>query len=260
MDPYLEHAGLWPGVHHGLIAGMHEQLNATLPPEFVADVGERVYLIQPDRTRYPDVVVLQTRPRLTPAGGSGSAVLAEPIDTPWFISAMDDAVREPFIQVISATEPERVVTVIEVLSPANKARGSESRRKYLAKQEELLASDVSLLEVDLLLGGDHTVPAPIDYLREQGRWDYLASLHRAGGGWEFQVWPMRIQERLARIAVPLTAGYSDVVLDLQSVFDRTYDTGRYACRVDYSQPPPHPFPTDAAEWAEALLREQGLRA
>ncbi|MGH3577865.1 MAG: DUF4058 family protein, partial [Mycobacterium sp.] len=54
--------------------------------------------------------------------------------------------------------------VIEVLSPANKAAGSEGRRLYLAKQRQLLESQTHLLEIDVLRQGEHTAAPPLDWL------------------------------------------------------------------------------------------------
>jgi hypothetical protein len=50
-----------------------------------------------------------------------------------------------------------------------------------------------------------------------------------------------------------------VVLELQPVFDRCYDEGPYARRVDYRREPPVPLTRADAEWADQLLRERGLR-
>ena len=53
-------------------------------------------------------------------------------------------------------EGERLVTVIEVLSLANKTPGEKGRELYLEKQREVLGSPVHLVEIDLLRGGEHT--------------------------------------------------------------------------------------------------------
>ena len=67
MDPYLEHPALWPGTHQGLITYIHEALNALLPPGFAASMNERIYVVQPGRSIYPDVAVLEH----PPAAGRG---------------------------------------------------------------------------------------------------------------------------------------------------------------------------------------------
>lgn len=59
MDPYLEEPILWPGLHQRLITHIGDTLNALMPPRYVADIGERLYVVQPEHSVYPDVVVLQ---------------------------------------------------------------------------------------------------------------------------------------------------------------------------------------------------------
>ena len=45
-------------------------------------------------------------------------------------------------------QSDRVVTVVELLSPANK-RNSDDREAYLAKRNEYLAIGTNLVEIDL---------------------------------------------------------------------------------------------------------------
>ncbi len=59
MDPYLENPVLWSGVHQRLITRIADTLNGIMPPRYVADIGERGYILQPERSVYPDVVVLE---------------------------------------------------------------------------------------------------------------------------------------------------------------------------------------------------------
>jgi hypothetical protein len=51
----------------------------------------------------------------------------------------------------------------------------------------------------------------------------------------------------------------DIVLDLQTVLDQTYDRGNYARKTDYRQEPEPPLRPEDAAWADTLLREKGLR-
>jgi len=51
----------------------------------------------------------------------------------------------------------------------------------------------------------------------------------------------------------------DVVLDIQWVFNRCYDLGRYGLDIDYTQPPPVPLTDEEKAWLEKLLQEKGLR-
>jgi hypothetical protein len=74
----------------------------------------------------------------------------------------------------------RVITVVELLSPSNKAAGSSGRQKYVTKQNEVLAGPTHLLEIDLLRQGQHTVVAPRESLVRRMPFDYLVSLSRGG--------------------------------------------------------------------------------
>src|SRR5947199_6591743 len=91
------------------------------------------------------------------------------------------------------------------------------------------------------------------------RFDYLACVSRAGDRAQVEVYAVTLRERLPRIAIPLRGPDADVVLDLPAIFAHCYDNGAYAVRVDYDQPPPEPFRRDDEAWADALLRNAGLR-
>jgi hypothetical protein len=65
-------------------------------------------------------------------------------------------------------------------------------------------------------------------------------------------------ERLPAIAIPLRQTDRDVPLDLQSLIDQCYESAEYD-DIDYHQEPDPPLSRDDAEWADALLREQGFR-
>lgn len=260
MDPYLEHPALFPGVHQGLIAVARAALNTLLPQHYVADIGERVYIIQPERDIYPDVVILEypsVKPSMEQSATGTSATMVS--DPPWVVTYHPVEMREVFIEILSVGDDSRVITVIEVLSPSNKAAGSAGRQPYLAKQQELFESPTHLIEIDLLRRGEHTVVAPRERLLRRGQWDYLVCLHRGGQGNRCEVWPIALRRHLPKIRVPLADGDPDIVLDLQALFDRCYDEGAYARRLDYRREPTPPLQGDDAIRADQILRTRGLR-
>jgi hypothetical protein len=252
---------MWRGVHHRLITFSAEAIQEVLPHGFVADIDERLYVVEPERRIYPDVVVLKRRPE-EPHGVApgGTAVLEEQEDPPEELSAYPVEIREPFIEIRVGEQWERVVTVIEFLSPANKSTGDRGRQEYLQKQAEVLNSETHLLEIDLLRTGAHTVAAPLQSLRERGHWDYLVCLHESWRRYTYLYWMISLRQRLPRIRVPLTGEVSPVILDLQSVFERAYDAGPYVQRVEYRAALPTPLTEGDATWMDALLREKGLRS
>ena len=99
---------------------------------------------------------------------------------------------------------------------------------------------------------------PESQLKARGKYDYLVCLHRARSV-GFDVWARTVRQRLPRFKVPLAASDPDLVVDLQALFDRIYDAGNFARRVDYRKEPPLLLRSEDVLWADALLREKGLR-
>ncbi|MBI2804425.1 MAG: DUF4058 family protein [Planctomycetes bacterium] len=254
MDPFLEEPAIWPTVHQGLISLAWMELNRHLPHGYVATIEERVFLIEPPRTRYPDVHVVK-HPRQTARIGSGAAAVAVlDADPALDIEFPPAEFREPFIEIHLARKPGTLIAVLEVLSPTNKKPG-EGRDLYLEKQEELRTSKTHLIEIDLLRAGQHTVMVPRDRLDENG-WDYLICLHKGGWRNKFRVWPRALPERLPRFEIPLAGTDVDVIMDLQALVDQCYDAGRFDERIDYRGQCPPPLTKKNAKWIDELLRKK----
>ncbi len=266
MDPFLEHPDFFPGLHVALAFCIREQLQARLPDSYFAEISERSWGDISGRFIEPDVEVLKWRnSSRQPADSSvmseesgGVAVMDG--NEPVVIHSLpadqeDDDVREPFVEIWSKRDGDRLVASVEVLSPANKTPGDHGREKYLQKQRELLDSHVHLIEIDLLRDGRHTTAVSERALRRSvAGFDYHVWVHRADRPNEFDVYPIRLQQRLPTIRVPLLPGDPDVPLDLQAVFNRCYETGPYRRRMDYhdaSLVPP--LTTEQQTWVRGLL-------
>ena len=147
----------------------------------------------------------------------------------------------------------RLVTSIELLSLANKAPGEHGRDLYLRKQREILYGKVHLVEIDLLRAGKHTSAVPPHRLAKvAGTMEYHISIHHFDNLEDFFVYPIRLNEPLPRIAIPLLPGDPAVTVDLQAVFTRTYDAGPYRREIDYRRDAPEP--PLSAEW-QAWMRQ-----
>jgi len=257
MDPYLEAPDIWPGFHTGFITFTRTALNNILPSGYVADMGERLYVAHSARGIYPDLALWEAR-RSPPAASEQLPPPHLADSRPrWVIPVAEEAVREVFIQIVSPPRFGRTVTVIEMLSPANKATGSEGRQQYQMKQRELLGSETHLIELDFLRRGEHTVAAPRARLDEMGTWDYLVCLHRAARPERYEIWPIHLRERLPVIRIPLSGDDPDVELALQPIFDRSYDEAPYQRILDYGEDPAPPLSVPDSEWARGLLPERG---
>jgi hypothetical protein len=171
---------------------------------------------------------------------------------------LPEEIREVFLEIQSANNPNQVIAIIEVLSPTNKTPGPH-RNDYLEKQQEILHSQTHLIEIDLLRGGMRTVAAPREGLQQLGLWDYLITLHRANRRYHYDYWFKRLQESLPPISIPLMPDIPNVELNLQTVFDQAYDAGPYRRLIDYRQEPPILLTDEETAWLDARLREKGLR-
>ncbi|HEV2294611.1 MAG TPA: DUF4058 family protein [Tepidisphaeraceae bacterium] len=255
MDPYLE--AYWRDVHHRLCTYACDALQPQLRPRYLARLEERLVVeteLEDSRSIYPDVKVVQRHP--SPHFGSaahseGSVALAEPL----VVRGLHEPAYEGFIQIIDTTTGGRLVTVIEFLSPSNKLPG-EGQALYQQKQRELSEARVSLVEIDLLRGGDYIVQARRDRVPPS---HYRINVHRGWKGQEHEYYPIHLDQRLPAIRIPLREQDADVALDLQPLIDQTYRNGAYD-QIDYRKaPPPPPLDAASAEWIDDLLRRAGKR-
>jgi len=255
MDPYLEGPEIWPDLHHELIGGIRAALQPGLSPRYHARIDARLVIEEdPPRQYRPDVTVSQVSD--PPAVYATDVVTAPPPDQPTIVRAIQDPIRQGFIEIHFPRGGE-VVTVIEVLSPSNK-RSGPGCDDYRRKQRDLMDSGINLVEIDLLRSGDHTLAAPEYTLRELCG-DYWVCVHRAGAGSEFEVYAVPLRQRLPRVKIPLRQPDPDLVLDLPSVFTQCYDAADYGAEIGYRVAPTVPLLPDDDAWADDLLREAGVR-
>ncbi|MGY8686267.1 MAG: DUF4058 family protein, partial [Verrucomicrobiales bacterium] len=153
-----------------------------------------------------------------------------------------------------------LVTVIEVLSPANKLY-KQGRAEYRFKQQNLLQAGVNLVEIDLLRVGEHVLAVEEGLLRplEDNASRYLICAHRWERPNRREIYYCPLKEALPTIRIPLRTSDPDVPLALQSLVDRVYQTG--GCwHLDHRKDPPGEEWSEAeSEWIDARLREVGLR-
>jgi hypothetical protein len=258
MDPYLEEH--WGDVHTSLMTYARDQLQPHLVPKGLrARLEERVFLEANEmtgRNLYPDIQIIEReQPKKSRKTKSASTALAEPI-TIRFPPPEPETQR--FIEIIDAQSGNRVVTVIEVLSPTNKFPG-EGQRLYLQKRDELRAAGVSLVEIDLLRAGTRLYPIPLRRLPKAYRTAYQIYVFK---GWipiNLEVYAVPLRERLPTFLIPLRESDEMLPLDLQALIEQTYVNGGYAGDIDYRREPEPGLEGEDVEWADQLLRAAGLR-
>jgi hypothetical protein len=245
MDPYLEDPAFWPDFHLRFINYWCEAIADALPESYEARLDERVNLVQmsPEIIKliYPDVAVSQGRPTPRATSGGAGMLLLEPVTIP---HEFLEEVRETRIDILH--RPDRsLVGVLELLSPANKT--GEGLNEYRAKRKTILLQKVHLVELDLLLGGSR-----LPLARPLPAGDYFAFVSRADNRPNCEVYSWSVRDPLPVIPIPLRAPDADIRIDLEKVFQATYQRGRYGRSLAYGQPPWAPLKEDDARWATAL--------
>jgi hypothetical protein len=263
MDPYLENPEFFPGLHDRLINELSADLQKSLPPAYYAEIRSRVWVDYVERPFEPDVNVVRNLRRIEPPENGVEIVVgvgADPVVVVAPEFAADDEDRELYAEIYTIQGERRLVTAIEVLSPSNKARGTDGRHLYIRKQREIIDSKTHLVEIDLLRGGAFTTAVPRKRAVEEAGWfDYHVCIHRYDELGKFFIYPIPLRQRLPQIAIPLSPGDAPVNLDLQAVFDRCYDAGPYARLSPYvGRIPEPPLRPEDAVWATQLLRDHGL--
>ena len=131
----------WECVHHLWMSELLRDLKANLPPGYRAFIGTTPLAITPPRSVKPDVSVAKKVRRPLPPEYE-----ERPIPEPDF--AVELATLEEEDLSLMVVEGERVISVIELISPRNKGRPSE-RRSCGHRYADYLRNGVNLLIVDV---------------------------------------------------------------------------------------------------------------
>jgi hypothetical protein len=254
MDPYLER--YWEDVHPTLIVHARESLQPRLPDDLIARIERRVFLeAGGGRLRHivPDVHLSTTYPEgkdHPDALGEGESALVEPV-----VFELDEVeIKEGYIEIREA-DGGKVITLLEFLSPSNKRRGA-GQEVYLTKQTEVLGSDASLVEIDLVRAGQRVLALPSDDIPFEHKQDYLACVSPGWRRRRRELYAMPLRRRLPPLPIPLREKEPRLPLDLQALVDQAYAVGRYH-KLDYRAALEPPFPPEDAAWARTLLTAAG---
>jgi predicted transcriptional regulator len=220
MDPYLEDEKLWPLFHHHLVSCLYQVLLPALVDRYRARVGERHYITE----------------------------------QALFTSVVREEHQEENIEVRQRSDG-RLVTLVEVVSPANKMTAA-GRQAYLAKRGEAQAANANLVEIDLVLQGQPL----LDYSREGlPDWNYAVTVTRATQPERHEIYTATLQKRLPRFRLPLAPDDRDTVLDLQAAFSRCYDQANLSAKIDYQRAPLTSLSEANRSWVAEYLKQQKMR-
>ncbi|HZU37630.1 MAG TPA: DUF4058 family protein [Gemmataceae bacterium] len=198
MNPYLEASGLWRAFHHCLIVALGDVLRTGLGEQYGCRVGQRRYMVA---------------------------------DLPG--QATKQQTQEEYLEILDH-QKDRVVTLVDVVSPANKVTPS-GRQAYLETRQTARDHSANMVEIDLVLQGQ-----PMLRYTRQGLpdWDYAVTVTRYTQPERYEIYTTTLQKRLPRFRLPLANDNRDIVIDLNNVFSRAFEGGAFASKIDYKGDPP----------------------
>jgi hypothetical protein len=245
MDPYLEAQPFWNNLHSTMIVMLQGELKRRLPRKYTVWSDIYIWLHEPDaetRRGKPDNFVTSHG-----SAANGSSLLTLPAPS----TTVLPAIRREGNKYLKIKElhGERVITVLELLSPTNKTSG-EDYYAFLAKRNEYLATRTNVVEIDLHRTGKRMPlgkPAP-------PKADYYAFVSRASDFPQTAIWPFSVRDTLPTVAIPLKPEDGFIMLPLKPAFDAAYDLGPYDTAVEYTRPPRIPLRGKDVQWAKNLLK------
>lgn len=262
MDPCLGKVGEWKDFHDSFIYNVRRHLVPQVQPAYRATAVSLLFLEKEEeegettrRTIYPDNAVLLDGPTNDThehsSNGTATAVAEPPVR--FCLTEYVETQWHPQVHILDH-EGRTLVCAIELLSRSNKEAGRD-RDVYEAKRQDVMHNGAHFIEIDLL----RTTPRllPQNGLPPMA---YYAMVIRDGRYDEAGLWPIGVRDRLPTIPVPLKAPDADATLDLQAVFDATYDAARYGDYIYRDGPPDPPLEGADADWAAGLLDSAGVAA
>ena len=251
MNPYLENPHKWADFHNTYIPALRAALLPQVLPKYDVQIQEHLYSVEPDGDDrkligISDLDVTEIWPL------TGEPVQATTVKIPRSTEvAVPGLLKERFTYLeVVVGENEKLITVIELLSPANKV-GEDHRKSYLSKRRKLIESGINFVEIDLLRAG-RRLP-----LIDLPKCDYYAMVCRPSQRPKAQLWPVKLRQQLPPIPIPLAPGEPEIVLNIQEVLHRVYDEGGYGHRIYRRSPVPRLAPQDAS-WAAEILAAAGI--
>jgi hypothetical protein len=249
MDPYLEPH--WQGVHAALIVEAHRALNRLLPDDLAARIEERIEIDSDSELQHranPDVFVYEPGSSYIAAGNEAVSV-----DAPYCLVVDLEPVKQRFIHIVS--QDGQLITVIEFISPTNKIRNGMDA--YLEKRRELLAAGTHLVEIDLVREGNWRALMKPHVCPARAVSTYRVTVRIAATPRRAYVYPIRIQDALPEIQIPLRPSDPKLMLPLQPMIESIYTDGRFGQTVDYARQLEPPLSDDDYRFAQDRIKNAG---
>lgn len=220
MDPYLEDTKRWPTFHEQFISALGDALQPALSDKYRLRLGHRHYEIE--------------------------QVL--------FTSIQKEQHQEPFVEIRQKSSGDKLVTLIELMSPTNRTH-PEGRRRYEQRRNEARHDNAHIVELDLVLQGNTCLEADLSALHER---QFVCCVTRAVRPIKHELYGTLLTKRLPRIRLPMLADERDLVLDVQALVNRVYDRC-FDGHIDYQLDPQVPLTDEDRQWMDHMLRSEKLR-
>lgn len=158
----------------------------------------------------------------------------------------DDPVLENYL-VVRLVPAGEIVTVIEILSHANKQPGRD-REDYIRKRQEILDSEVNLVEVDLL-----RADPPMPFADEVDS-DYCILAHHRTRLTRAWIYPFSLQQPISIFPLPLLPDDQEPLVNLNALLAGVYERAGYDLVINYIEPPVPPLNQADAAWAAERVK------
>lgn len=242
MDPYLEHPDVWHDVHQRLIVVLANTLAPVVQPRYRIVIEKRTYRVDATGLTFvgrPDVATIRRVREAVPVYAPGTQPLIVEIPVP-------DIIEEGYLEVRDVVSGN-VVTVLELLSPANKRPGKD-RRRYEHKRLAIFDSSTHLVEIDLLRGYK---PMPV-YGDGQGC-HYRILVSRSEQRPRAELYGFSVRNVIPTFPLPLRPDDEEPLVDLNGILHDLYELARYDLSIDYRLDPVPPLEGDDAAWVAEML-------
>lgn len=246
MDPYLEHHTLWPDVHNSLIIAIRDAIVPLVAPDYYVSVESRAYIIKTEGDLYlgrPDIAVVA--PGRAMVKETAQPIVAGDLNILEVTLPIGEEVNHYYLEVRSVKTHE-LITLIELLSPANKAEG-RGRTEYMEKREEALMTLTNYVEIDLLRAGE---PMPV---MPEVVSDYRVLVSRGRERGKGRLYAFGLRTPIPDFPLPLQPGEAEPLVTLNEILHDLYGRARFDLRLDYTQPPIPPLAETDLAWALKLL-------
>jgi hypothetical protein len=159
-----------------------------------------------------------------------------------FLLQPDDEVGENYLE-IHEVETGELVTVLEMLSPANKLH-NQGREEYERKRDQIFRSRTNLVEIDLLRAGE-----PMMVVGRTVQSDYRILVSRGVERPHARLFAFNLRQPIPAFHIPLLPGDEEPLLDLGEVLHDHYDRARFDLRLNYEKAAVPPIKESDTGWA-----------